>query len=176
MKKTVVITGGTSGIGFAIAEAFLKAGANVIITGRDQRRIDNAVSTLRKSIVKSNILGIVLNNSNIKETTETLSSLLEINNIDILVNNAGINGGNLKRCSEEEYQSIMDTNLKGAVFISRIISENMIKNGIKGNILNICSSSSNPLEAFLSTEKYPLCTFLPFNPSKYFLYSSSIKL
>lgn len=143
LNRTALITGGTSGIGLAIAEAFLKAGANVIITGRDQGRIDNTVNTLRKSNLKSNILGVVLNNSNIKETTETLSFLLEKNNVDILVNNAGINGGSLKRCSEEEYQSIMDTNLKGAVFISRIISENMIKKGIKGNILNICSSSSN---------------------------------
>ena len=143
LNRTALITGGTSGIGFAIAEAFLKAGANVIITGRNQGRIDNAVSSLRKGSLKSNISGIVLNNSNIRDTTEILLSLLENNSIDILVNNAGINGGNLKCCSDEEYQSIMDTNLKGAVFISRIISENMIKKGIKGNILNICSSSSN---------------------------------
>lgn len=139
--RCALITGGTSGIGFSIAKAFLDAGASVIITGRDRSRLDKAVESLKHSC-DTRVGGIVLNNANIKETTIPLKELLKESNIDILVNNAGVNGGNLDSCSEEEYQAIMDTNLKGAIFITRIVSENMKNKGIKGNILNICSSSS----------------------------------
>lgn len=140
--RTALITGGTSGIGFAIAESFLRAGANIIITGREQDRIDQAIKKLKKNS-ETHVLGLVLNNAIVKQINETLNSLLAEVDVDILVNNAGINGGSLKKCSEDEYQSVMDTNLKGAVFITRLISDNMINKGIKGNILNICSASSN---------------------------------
>lgn len=142
-NRLALITGGTSGIGYSIADAFLKAGSSVIITGRNQNKIDKAIQRLKNINHNAVITGIVLNNTNIGETTIRLNHLLKTKNIDILVNNAGINGGVLKNCTEEEFQAVMDTNLKGAVFISRIISENMIEKGIKGNILNICSASSN---------------------------------
>ena len=142
-SRLALITGGTSGIGYSIAEAFLNAGADIIITGRDRVRIEKVIQSLNKIRSDAKITGLVLDNSNIEEATITLNKLLETTDVDILVNNAGINGGMLRTCSEDEYQAVMDTNLKGAVFISRIISENMIKKGIKGNILNICSSSSN---------------------------------
>lgn len=141
--RQALITGGTSGIGFAIAEAFLSAGANVFITGRDQSRIDKAIQKLKINHGNAHIEGLVLNNSNIEQTTNVLNRFVQSTDIDILVNNAGINGGSLSKCTEKEYQSVMDTNLKGAVFITRVISDDMIKKSIKGNILNICSSSSN---------------------------------
>ena len=141
--RTALITGGTSGIGYSIAEAFLESGANVVITGRNQVRINKALDELRRTHLTGKIGGIVLNNSNIADTTTTLESFLKDNDVDLLVNNAGINGGALNTCSEEEFQSIMDTNLKGAVFITRLITNDMIRKGKKGNVLNICSSSSN---------------------------------
>lgn len=140
--RLALITGGTSGIGYAIADAFLSAGARVIITGRDKGRLDCAVSNLKSTHETSFVSGVVLNNSNIDDCSKVLEELLLSNDIDLLVNNAGVNGGILCNCSEEEYQVVMDTNLKGAIFITRIISDNMVKKGIKGNILNICSASS----------------------------------
>lgn len=141
--KTALITGGTSGIGFAIADAFLNADAKVFITGRNMLRIDDAINKLKKNHVNAVISGLVLDNSNVEQISVALNDLLGSTDIDILVNNAGINGGALDRCTEREYQLVMDTNLKGTVFITQIISNDMVKKGIKGNILNICSSSSN---------------------------------
>jgi len=59
-----------------------------------------------------------------------------------LVNNAGIEGGNINNCTEEQFNAIIDTNVKGAFFLTRITARYMISQKIQGNILNICSSSS----------------------------------
>ena len=65
------------------------------------------------------------------------------NIIDIFVNNAGVNGGEVfPNTSEEDFDKVMDTNLKGLYFFSQIIADYMVENKIKGNILNITSSSS----------------------------------
>ena len=141
--RIAFITGGSSGIGYSIAEAFLNSGVKQLyITGRNKERLDSAIIRLKS--LKSNALieGIVLDNGNTQQIAYVLSDILAASNIDILVNNAGINGGNLFKCSEEDYRNVMDANLMGAIFISRLISEDMIKKGIEGNILNICSSSS----------------------------------
>lgn len=142
--KTALITGGTSGIGKAIATAFLRAGASVIITGRSQERIDKAIIDIKNEANNEAIIGIVMDNStNIDSIQRTIDSLLKSNrSIDILVNNAGINGGELSSCTEREYQDVMDANLKGTIFITRTISKHMIESNCQGNILNICSSSS----------------------------------
>lgn len=62
--------------------------------------------------------------------------------IDILVNNAGVGGGDISNTTEEEFDQVIQTNLKGTFFLSRIVAKYMINNNIQGNILNIASSSS----------------------------------
>lgn len=62
--------------------------------------------------------------------------------IDILVNNAGVLGGGISRCTEQEYDTILSTNLKGVFFLSQKVAHYMRDNHIEGNILNIASSSS----------------------------------
>ena len=141
--RTALITGGTSGIGKAIATAFMKAGSEVIITGRSKERIDKSIEEIKMSANENSITGLVIDNSNVDSINSSIGLLFKSNKeIDILVNNAGINGGALSSCTEKEYQEIMDTNLKGTVFITRRISQYMIESNCRGNILNICSSSS----------------------------------
>lgn len=143
--KTALITGGTSGIGKAIVKAFVDAGANVIITGRDKSRIDKAICEIKEDTKSNNIEGFVLDNSNVSMIETSLNKLFESQkgfHIDILVNNAGINGGSLSTCSEKEFDDVIDTNLKGTVFLTRKIAQKMIDSKSHGNILNICSSSS----------------------------------
>ena len=94
--KTAIITGGTSGIGKAIAIAFVKSGSKVIITGRSKDRIDKAVEEIKKSANGNSVTGIVVDNSNVDSINSAIDTLIKSNNtIDILVNNAGINGGSL---------------------------------------------------------------------------------
>ena len=62
--------------------------------------------------------------------------------VDLLINNAGLEGGHINRCVEKDFDSIVNTNMKGTFFLSRIVARHMIANKIQGNILNLCSSSS----------------------------------
>lgn len=140
-SRVALITGGTSGIGFSIAKAFLASGATVIITGRSDERIKEACTKL----MSDKVYGIVLDNTKVETfeiTFHNIIKLLEDKQIDILVNNAGILGGHISTASIDEYDKIMDTNLRGVFFLCQLVGKYMKENQIKGNILNIASSSS----------------------------------
>lgn len=144
-ERTALITGGTSGIGKEIAKAFLNAGANVIITGRNVERLEKAKAELIEMNTEGFVKSIMLNNTDVKSFSQkfnTIIGLLEGHPLDILVNNAGVgNGGSFREGTEEEFDNIIKTNLKGSFFLSQIIAKYMKRNNIKGNILNISSSS-----------------------------------
>lgn len=147
--KTALITGGTSGIGFSIAEAMLRAGASVIVTGRNQDKLTKSVrelETFRRT--DTYVYSEMVDMTNVESFGQSLNYILkriEDHKIDILVNNAGTRGmcesdfGNAK---EEDYDVIMNTNLKGMFFFSQLVAKYMKDNHIEGNILNIASSSS----------------------------------
>lgn len=139
--KIALITGGTSGIGKAIAEILFKSGATVIITSRSRDKADKVA----KQISADRVFGIELDSTDIINLQNKLNEIKEILNgrpIDILVNNAGLNGGDIRYDDEEAFDKIINTNLKSIFFLSRLIAKDMIKNHVKGNILNIASSSS----------------------------------
>lgn len=155
--RCALITGGTSGIGFSIAEAFVNSGASVIITGRSQERINAALTRLPHG----KIFGIVLDNTKIDSFDDKFAEMMEmimptgLSQVDILVNNAGINGKGMPNATEEEYDKILDTNLKGVFFLSQMFGKYFVKNGIKGNILNIASASSiRPADSAYSVTKW----------------------
>lgn len=146
LGKTALITGGTSGIGFSIAESFINAGAVVCITGRDIKRCEKAVEQLKVKTGNRNndkIFCCEMDMLQVSSFEQVVSSVVQkMGKIDILVNNAGINLNGSYHCTEEAYDSILDTNLKGMFFLSRCVGEYMVKNEIEGNILNIASASS----------------------------------
>lgn len=146
-NRCALITGGGSGIGYSIAENFLKNGARVIITGRNLDKLEKAKKNLMKNCLceSEKIHTGVLDISNVHMLNEKFNEIIEKIDfkIDIFVNNAGINCGEyFPETKEEDYDKVLDTNLKGCYFVSQIFIKYMINNNIKGNLLNVTSSSS----------------------------------
>lgn len=143
--RTALITGGTSGIGLEIAKAYVKAGAFVVVTGRDKDKLKFSCDSINK-LSNNSCVGIQMDNMKVVEFEDKINTILQIignRKIDILVNNAGIlTYDTVATENIDKYDRVLDTNLKAPFFLSRIVSRYMIENGIHGNILNIASSSS----------------------------------
>ena len=138
--KVVLITGGSGGIGYAIAEKFSKSGAKVIITARDEKKLKKCVEELGK-----NCTYISLNQTETSKISKKVEEIINIHGkIDILVNAAGMHiaRNNLKfsNIKEEEYDQIMNLNLKGTYFLTQEVSKHMIDKKINGHILMISSN------------------------------------
>lgn len=138
--KVALITGGSSGIGFAIAESFLNNGAYVILAGRKENILQDCCKKLGRSC-KYLVLDVTDIDSipgKVKDATALFDGRL-----DILVNSAGLVAkSKFIDMFEAEYDAIMDTNVKGTYFMSQAVGKYMIENNIKGHILNISSSSA----------------------------------
>lgn len=146
-NRYALITGGSSGIGYSIAEAFARNGATVIITGRDITKLKNAQYNLSKICYgkENKVLAFELDISDLEKMEKSFYNIIDNINfkIDILVNNAGVNGKQIfPEISEAEFDRIIGTNLKGTYFISQLFAKYLIKNKQKGNILFISSSSA----------------------------------
>lgn len=138
--KIALITGGTSGIGLAIAQAFQNAGAKVIIAGTNQAKLD---AILEKTDGFKGLLIDVRNIEQLPNKVKQAEALFDENRIDILVNSAGVvvkHG--FWEIDEKEYDGIMDTNAKGTFFMSKIVGKAMVEKNVKGHILNVSSSSA----------------------------------
>lgn len=139
--KVALITGGSSGIGLSIAEAFVRSGCKVIIAGTNEEKMINECKRIGGQIkyVVLNVLDV----QNMEENIQKALNMFEEQRIDILVNSAGVHHTNgFFEMEEEEYDRIMNINLKGTYYMCRFVSKHMIANGIKGHILNISSSSA----------------------------------
>jgi len=139
-NKIVLITGASSGIGKACAEVFAKEGADLILTARRLQLIDKLSQSLKKKF-KIKILTAKLDVRDKEEVKDLVSSLSkEWRKIDILLNNAGLARG-LSTIDEGKYNDwdeMIDTNVKGLLYVSREILPLMVKRK-KGHIINIGS-------------------------------------
>ncbi len=140
--KVALITGGSGGIGYAIAESFINSGCKVIICGTNESKLMKCCNDLGSS-AKYMVLN-VLDVTSIPMKIEEASLLFsDTPRIDILVNSAGVGvHSSFSDMKEDEYDAIMDVNAKGTFFMCQCVSRHMIDNKIKGHILNISSSSS----------------------------------
>ena len=132
--RKALITGGTSGIGYAIASAFLRSGATVTITGRTEQRLKDSAKKLAEEnpSAKDKISFVVMNNKEVSSFKTLFDCHPNLKGTDILVNNAGVLGGDISIATEEYYDSILDTNLKGIFFLSQLVARNMKERGIRG--------------------------------------------
>ena len=137
--KVALITGGTQGIGYAIAEDFLRAGATVAITGRDKAKSQAAAAALSQA-TGGTCLGLSGDVSKGADVDALFAELLDsTKRLDILVNNAGITkDGLLMRMSEEDWDAVMATNLKGAFLCSKAACRPLLK-AKGGSIINMGS-------------------------------------
>ena len=140
--KVILITGGSGGIGFAIAKKCLQTGAKVIIAGTNEKKLNEKV----KSCNSDNIKSIVLNLSKVSSFEDKIQDACKLfsdNRIDVLVNSAGVNPAkNFFDIKESDFDVTMNVNVKGTFFMSQAIANYFIENKVKGHILNISSSSA----------------------------------
>jgi 3-oxoacyl-[acyl-carrier protein] reductase len=133
----VLITGGSSGIGRAIAKALVNAGSRVAITGRDERRLIEAAHALNALPFRAD----VSNESDVRRTYDEV--LKAFGHLDVLVNNAG--KGVFKPLIEMErsdFESVLATNMTGAMLMAREAAKHFISRK-RGNIVNIGSTASH---------------------------------
>jgi len=139
--KTAVVTGASRGIGRAIAVKLAKLGANIVVNYRNSAgAVQEVVKEIEALGVK--VLAVQADISSYSDVEHMMKRCIEeFGNIDILVNNAGITkDGLLMRMKEEDFDSVIDINLKGAFNCTRHVSAIMLKQR-SGRVINISSVS-----------------------------------
>lgn len=138
--KKVVITGGTSGIGKEIALLFAEQGAHVLIFGTNQERAEKVIEQMKNLGGDQEFSYDIVNVSDTAEVDLALNKVLEKwGNIDVLINNAGIVKDNLIiKMKEEEWDEVLNVNLKSVYNTCRVLARPMIK-AKSGKIINVTS-------------------------------------
>ncbi|MEF9945547.1 MAG: SDR family oxidoreductase [Lachnospiraceae bacterium] len=141
--KVAIVTGGTKGIGYGIAQEYLKEGAKVVVTGRNEEvgiEAQKELSVLGEvRYVKEDVADLEMLQNTVDETVRMFGRL------DIYMANAGINDPaktNFIDIAPEQYDSIMDVNLRGMFFGTQFAAKQMIKQGEGGSIVNMASVNS----------------------------------
>ncbi len=142
MAKIAFITGATSGIGKATAEILAENGINLIITGRREALLKE----LKEKLTNGYSIKVLELCFDVREKEKVNKAILNLEDqwkkIDILVNNAGLAAGlsHIQDGNMDHWERMIDTNIKGLLYVSRAVLPMMIKNG-KGHIVNIASTA-----------------------------------
>ena len=140
-NNIVFITGASSGFGKACAYRFAREGANLIICARRYELVEALAVEIRDKY-QVEVLSLKLDVRNRAEVADCISTLPEVwQKIDLLINNAGLASG-LSKLHEgdiDDWERMIDTNIKGLLYVTRQIVPLMIKHGIKGQVINIGS-------------------------------------
>ena len=142
-NKVAIITGGSRGIGYATAEAFLREGAAVILTASRPETAAKAVQTLQEKYPDAKVGGISPDLSSLESVKAAFDEVVSrFGRLDILVNDAGVSESTpLLNYTEETFDKVMDLNVKGVFTATRVAAEHMAKQG-SGVILNTSSMVS----------------------------------
>jgi 3-oxoacyl-[acyl-carrier protein] reductase len=156
--KTIIITGGTRGIGAAMVNAFCNARANVVVTGTKK----TGVETLDVPDSQNNIQYHQLDYSSAESVKEFISLVKGLDKVDVLINNAGVNKiDSVTEISLDDWDWINAVNLRGPFLLTQAVSEKMKKKK-SGKIINIASIFgvvSKENRAVYSTTKWGLIGF-----------------
>lgn len=141
-KKRAIITGATSGIGKATAQKLAELGYDLILTGRRQERLEE----LKKRLEDANDTSVEVHTFDVRSYNECarFAARIEVHHdhIDVLFNNAGLAQGlaPVHEADLSDWETMIDTNVKGLLYMSRVISPLMVKQGY-GTIINTCSTA-----------------------------------
>lgn len=149
MKKTAIVTGGSRGIGFAIAHKLVEDGFNVVITARSPKEANQGnfdkLETIKGSVlfVQSDIASAEDRAKVVRQTVETFGG------VHLLVNNAGVAPSERKdllEMTEESFDRVVGINTKGTMFMSQLVAKQMLTQPVegkkRGTIINISSCSA----------------------------------
>jgi 3-hydroxy acid dehydrogenase/malonic semialdehyde reductase len=148
MKKTILITGATAGFGEATARIFAHNGWNLVLTGRRMDRLESLKKELQAKGVDIALLNFdVRNEEEVNKAIESLSEEVK-NDLAILINNAGlaVGRGPIDTGETDDWNRMIDTNVKGLLYVTRAISPILKKNG-GGHIVNIASIAGKEVYA-----------------------------
>ncbi|MDB5001710.1 MAG: NAD(P)-dependent oxidoreductase [Mucilaginibacter sp.] len=140
MAKIALITGASAGIGEACAHTFAREGYNLILTGRRMKRLEDLAQHLNN---KYNI-EVAVSSFDIRSREQVINNLeglpAEWKKVDVLINNAGLSQGldPIDKGSYDDWDTMIDTNIKGLLYTSKVVSNWMIANG-SGHIINLGS-------------------------------------
>jgi gluconate 5-dehydrogenase len=139
--KRALVTGGTHGLGMAMAEGLANAGAELIITGTTPSKMNNALAVYKEKGFK--VSGYIFDITDDKLAATKIAEIVDDGGeIDILVNNAGIIKRELATTMPvDDFRRVIEVDLVGAFIISQLVGNRMIENG-GGKIINICSMMS----------------------------------
>ena len=160
-SKTVIITGGSSGIGKACAIRFAAEGANVVIASRRKEKLDKAINELKK--YSSRVVPVVADVSVYSDCERIISeTLTRFGSIDILINNAGISmRGMFSDTNLDVLQQVMNTNFWGTVYCTHLALPHLLKS--KGSLVGISSIAGRkglPGRSAYSASKFAMEGFL----------------
>ena len=153
--KVAIVTGGTRGIGLAIARLLAEDGASVVVSGRDAARLDAAVKELES--LGAPALGVPADATKREDADRLVEVTRErFGRIDVLVNNAGITRDQrLVRMKDDDWDQVLDTNLRGVFLMTRAVGKVMMRQK-SGRIINIASAAGamgNPGQVNYSAAK-----------------------
>jgi NADP-dependent 3-hydroxy acid dehydrogenase YdfG len=137
--KMVLVTGGTTGIGRAIAVELARHGAKVLIFGRHQRELDDAMEALQDVIGEAE--GMVADQSKPEDVKKVFAKAKAMGGLDAVIANAGISADGLADISDKEWRYAMETNLLGYLDVAKRSAEAF--EGKKGDIILIGSVSAD---------------------------------
>lgn len=157
MTKTILITGGSQGIGKATAYRFAQEGYNIILAARQPERLQAVADEIRSRFSVRTLAIPTDVRDSIQVNTLIQNALNEFNAIDVLVNNAGIYiSGPAEQFTLEEWHRTIDTNLWGYIHTIHTLLPHLLERG-KGTIVNLCSIGGT----------VPLAYLVPYTTSKY---------
>jgi NAD(P)-dependent dehydrogenase (short-subunit alcohol dehydrogenase family) len=139
--KTIIVTGGGTGLGYSMSKAFLQAGANVVIASRKEEVLKRAKASLEEE-TGGNVLSVVCDVRKYQEVENVLKeSVSTFGSVDTLINNAA---GNFisptERLSHKAFDVVVDIVLKGSYNCTLALGKYWIENKIKGNVLSIVTT------------------------------------